>query len=511
MIRLLIALLVSLLLFPATALANADIDATARSVVRVVVIAQNDIGDTGIGMGSGVAISPNRILTNAHVVKSARESDGFVGIVPSEGRKRFEGRIVAYREDIDLAVIDIGTGRLPPATLFTGAMADGAGVSALGYPYGVDRALANGIEAMIVPQSPVKTPGHVVGRRANASFDTVVHDASIGRGSSGGPLVDDCGRVVGINSFLSVSEGIDATFAFAISEREIAAFLKSNGVTANAVTTPCLSDAESKARADAQAKADGEAAAREAGKSAADVEKAAKEKAAIRDTIAAERENGFALAGVIFVLGALAAGAGFVLLTSGQPATRRRNATIAFGAAGVLALAALLVFFGRPKLTDVEDRYAKAHPPKAVPIAGDPAATDGAKICVLVPERSVVKVSKTDDVPLDWKDGGCVNGRTQYGNNAGVWSRAFVPNGEPTITVQSYDPAKARYTVERFLMSADAMDKARGVRARYTNKSCVADPGQRASVADMEAAIRATLPPAPNERLVFDCRKAVKN
>jgi serine protease Do len=110
-------------------------------------------------------------------------------------------------------------------------------------------------------------------------------------------------------------------------------------------------------------------------------------------------------------------------------------------------------------------------------------------------------------VPLDWKDGGCVNGKTQYGNNSGVWSRAFVPNAEPTVTVQSYDPAKSRYTVERYLMAADAMEKARAVRARYTNKTCVSDPGQRQSVADMEAAIRATLPPAPNERLVFDCRK----
>ncbi len=76
------------------------------------------------------------------------------------------------------------------------------------------------------------------------------------------------------------------------------------------------------------------------------------------------------------------------------------------------------------------------------------------------------------------------------------------------MTIQSYDPARARYVVERYLMSADAMEKARAVRARYSNKSCVADPGQRQSIADMEAAIRATLPPAPNERLIFDCDTA---
>lgn len=498
-----------LVLFPPVATfaqASADIDAAGRSVVRVVVIAGSEDG-TGVGMGSGVAIAPSRILTNAHVVKAAREGDGFVGIVPSEGRKRFEGRIIAYREDIDLAVIDIGAGRLPPATFYTGVMADGAGVAALGYPYGVDRALASGIDAMIVPQSPVKALGHVVGRRSNAQYDTVVHDASIGRGNSGGPLVDGCGRVVGINSFLSVSEGIDATFAFAISEREVAAFLKANGIAATSISSPCLSESEVSARNAALTKADEEAAAREAGRTAAEEAKAAREKAAIRDDIAAERENGFALAGVLFVLGALAVGGGFVLALTGNAATRRRNATIAFAAAGLLVVAALVVFLARPKFTDVEDRYARAHPARPAPVIGDTAAAEGAKICVLVPDRSIVKISKTDDVPLEWKDGGCVNGRTQYGNNAGIWSRAFVPNGEQAVTVQSYDPVKARYTVERYLMAADAMDKARAVRARYTNKSCVSDPAQRQSVADMEAAIRATLPPAPNERLVFDCRK----
>ncbi len=510
MIRTLLALLALALASPALAQSNADIDAASRSVVRVVVIAAGEEG-TGVGMGSGVAITPNRILTNAHVVAAAHDGDGFVGIVPSEGRKRFEGRIVAYRADIDLAVIDIGTGRITPATLYGAAVTDGASVAALGYPYAVDRALASGIADVIAPQSPVKTLGHVAGRRTNAQFDTVLHDASIGRGNSGGPLVDACGRVVGINSFLSVSEGIDSTFAFAISEREVAAFLKSAGVTPTVITVPCLSEGEASARVAALAKADDDAAARAAGQTAADEAKAAKEKAAIRDAIMGERENGFALAGVLFVLGALGAGAAVLMGNTGARKTRQRNMLIAGGLAGVLVVGSIIVYFGRPKLGDVEDRYARAHPAKAEAVIGDTSSSDGAKICVLSPDRSIVKVSKTDDVPITWQDGGCVNGKTQYGNSAGVWSRAFVPNGEATITVQSYDPAKARYTVERYLMPADAMDKARAIRARYTNKTCVSDPVQRKSVSDMETAIRATLPPSPNERLVFDCHPGKPN
>ena len=67
--RLLILLLAligaSVLAAPAAA---DDIGATARGVVRVVTIAVVDGQVVGFGHGSGVAIAPNRIVTNAHVM-----------------------------------------------------------------------------------------------------------------------------------------------------------------------------------------------------------------------------------------------------------------------------------------------------------------------------------------------------------------------------------------------------------------------------------------------------------
>src|SRR3546814_5904115 len=75
-----------------------DISATARGVVRVVTIAfeGESVGD--FGHGSGFAIAPDRIVTNAHVVElAARDPEHVViGIVPSAGDKTFRGRVVAY-------------------------------------------------------------------------------------------------------------------------------------------------------------------------------------------------------------------------------------------------------------------------------------------------------------------------------------------------------------------------------------------------------------------------------
>ncbi len=500
LVRLFPALL-ALLPLPVVAQSNPDVDAAARSVVRIVVT--GDSGDGELGMGSGVAITPTRIVTNAHVVERAVESGGFVGVVPSEGRKRYEGKVVAYAPDLDLAVIAITNGRIEPATLYGGAVADGAAVAALGYPYGVDRAMASGLDELIRPQSPVKSLGNVGGRRSNARYDTVLHDANIGRGNSGGPLVDACGRVIGINSFLSVSEGIDSPFAFALSVRELAAFLAKAKVAATIVTAPCLSEGDISARQGALSQAEADAQTKEARRAAADAEKAATEKLKLRDDISGERDNGMALAAGLLVLGALGAVGGMILLGD----RRRKGKGLAWAVLGIgaaLILGAVVEFLARPKMSEVDDRYAKAHPVK--PQSLQEAYREGQKMCFIDAERSIVKVSKTEDVPFDWRDSGCVNGKTQYGANAGVWSRTFVPNGEATVTIQSYDPAKSRYAVERFLMSADVMEKARAIRGRYKNDACTADPAQRQSVADMESAIRAVMPTQPNEKLVYDCR-----
>jgi serine protease Do len=498
-----LAVALAFVALPAPAQQNADVDAAARSVVRVLVLDDSGADDAGIGMGSGVAVTPTRIITNAHVVESAVERGGFVGVIPSEGRKRYEGRIVAYAPDLDLAVIAISNGRIEPATLYGGPVADGAAVAALGYPYGVDRAMASGMDDVVRPQSPVKSLGNIGGRRSNSRFDTVLHDANIGRGNSGGPLVDACGRVIGINSFLSISEGIDSPFAFALSVRELSRFLATAKVTPTIVTAPCLSAGEVSARDGALTQAEADAAARDARRTAGDAAQTARVKQNLRDDIATERDDGMAVSGALLMFATLAMAGGLVLLATG--ARRRPAAWAALGAGSMIALGAVVVYLSRPKMSEADDRYAKANPAKPAVVLGS-ADGAGAKLCVLDTSRSIVKLSQTDNVALDWRPDGCVNGKTQYGANAGIWSRTFVPNGEATVTIQSYDPAKSRYAVERFLMGADAMDQAREIRARYRNSACTADVAQRQSVAEMESAIRRVLPNQPNERLVYGCK-----
>ena len=113
-------------------------------------------------------------------------------------------------------------------------------------------------------------------------------------------------------------------------------------------------------------------------------------------------------------------------------------------------------------------------------------------------------------MPLEWADGGCVNGRTQYGRDGAKWSRIFVPNQEQTITISSFQPDRSEFTEERYLMGLDQMTKAREIRAKYGNRACTKDNEALADIEDMVKAIRAELPSQANESLVYECKKVAQ-
>ncbi len=491
----------------------ADISAASRSVVRVVII-QND-GDRAslITHGSGFAVTPNLIVTNAHVVEQLRRDDTLIaGVVPAEGRNGYPAKLIAYSPGNDLALLQIeGGGKISPITLFPGAPDDGAEVYALGYPGNVDLAQGLSMADLVTPQEAVKTRGYLSGGRSSRSFDTLLHTAPIGSGNSGGPLLDSCGRVLGINSFGTVSDNnTDSAFYFAISMRELAAFLKRAKVEPHLSGLPCRSIADLD-------RAESELAAGEQARKAALTEAQAEERRITSDkarreaelAVLSERDNGLALAALLLV-GALAAG-GWGMVEASKKRGRFERKYI-FGA-GALLLAAVLTWVLRPPLSAIESRAKDALAQPSPQTGGSGAASQGAKaspplLCVLDPQRSRVTVSDITDVPLEWTEQGCVNGKTQYGLAPDGWSRILVPKGEETISVNSYDPDTQTYTVERFLVGLEAMNKARAERAKLSAPACGAGEEAARRFGTSQQAIKALLPPEPNERMRYNCQTA---
>lgn len=518
-LRRLLALLAAFLIaaLPAAVAADpADIAAASRGVVRVVLIRYDGGTAQLVSHGTGFAIAPDLVVTNAHVVEDLRDSDGIVaGVVPSEGRGGFAATIAAYSPQRDLALLKLKPGTsLAALTLYSGAPTDSQEVYAAGYPGNVDMAEGLSMADLVSPQAAVKSRGYISAGRSSREYDTILHTAPIGAGNSGGPLLDACGRVLGVNSFGTVSENTtDSAFYFAISMRELAAFLQSAGVTPHVSGTPCTSLADLD-RADAARGAEDQArlAAEAEARKAAQAEFAAKAQHDAELEILSERDNGLAIAAVLLLASFAAGAAAFVFYQRGK----QRQLKIAGGAAGLLLVAAVGTWLLRPPLSLIDERAkdiiaeAKAKNEAApVPDASSAAPEAPQKlVCVLDPQRSRVTVSDVTDVPLTWAPGGCVNGKTQYGLAGDGWSRVLVPQGEATVSITRFDPDRREYTVERYLMGLDAMTALREARTKLKAPTCGADDATARALGEAQGSIRALLPPEPNERLRYNCHPA---
>jgi serine protease Do len=139
------------------------------------------------GAGSGVVLSGGRVLTNAHNVRGDQ-----VHVTFADGRTA-DGSVAGQDEDADLAVINVDTGSAPELGWAPGTPAGiGMPVFALANPGGrglrVTFGLVSGIDRSF------RGPR---GRRITGSIE---HTAPLLPGSSGGPVVDSEGRLLGINT-----------------------------------------------------------------------------------------------------------------------------------------------------------------------------------------------------------------------------------------------------------------------------------------------------------------------
>lgn len=504
-------LLIGLILPSSLAAEPSDIAAASRSVVRVVLIQRDYYGDRLVGHGSGFAVAPNLIITNAHVINPMGSNTQIVaGVVPSQGKGGAWAQVIAVDNRADLALLKVtGSLRLAPSTLFTGPTTDGQEVWAVGYPGNVDRAQGMAAVDYLAPTPPVKSQGNISAGRPTRTFDALLHSAQIAAGNSGGPLFDGCGRIIGVNSQGTVSgTESDSNFYFAISMRELSRFLIGNGVKAQTMGQPCRSLAEFKTEEEQ----------RRAGEQAAAERRAAAEKA-LRDEAKAKaernaemavmesRENRMAIAGLVFLL-ALAAGGTAVRF--GQKEKPKEQRMAAAGAV-VLAFSAIVLWLTRPGLEEI-DALSKTLAASSAP--SDSASTaaghpeEGSFVCTIITDRSRVTVSNANDVPLNWKADGCVNNKTQYGLGSDGWKKVLVPNSEDTVSVASFDPASQTYRTERWLLDSETMAKARAAKGKYEAPSCGKGAEAARELGDAQQAVIALLPSDPNEKLVYSCAPA---
>lgn len=159
--------------------------------------------------GSGVILdSSGYILTNNHVIESAREMD--VSVMDSKGsdsgHRHYMARLIGADKETDLAVIKIDAANLPTLQFRNSdTLKQGEIVFALGSPLGLENTLTVGY---VSATSRHLTPGD--------SVSYIQTDAPINPGNSGGPLLDIDGKIAGINTLIASQSGGNEGIGFAI-------------------------------------------------------------------------------------------------------------------------------------------------------------------------------------------------------------------------------------------------------------------------------------------------------
>ena len=170
-------------------------------------------------IGAGLIVDERGyVITNYHVTMEA--TDVIVTVFGNPPRD-YAARIVAEDQSRDLAILKLnGNGPFTEAVLgdstFCGV---GDYVVAVGSPFGIEQTVTSGII------SGVRKSVLIEGSRYESLFQT---DAAINRGSSGGPLVNMNGEVIGLNTAIYAPTGVFSGTGFAIPINDVKDFLSAN-------------------------------------------------------------------------------------------------------------------------------------------------------------------------------------------------------------------------------------------------------------------------------------------
>lgn len=206
-IRVLLSLIIVVAVLFASTLSVGAIGFEAEQVYESVFVIYS-----GNSLGSGFAVGENCIVTNAHVIDNQRSIT-----VETYGGTKHKASVLGMNEQLDIAVLIVKDAQFPYLDIADlSTMKTGDDIYAIGAPHGMAYTL---------------TKGGISAKERTVGNQTYIQiDAPINEGNSGGPLLNDAGQVLGMNTLkMSDSEGI----GLAIPVSRICDYLKSLGIELN--------------------------------------------------------------------------------------------------------------------------------------------------------------------------------------------------------------------------------------------------------------------------------------
>ncbi len=202
----------------------------------------------GVTTGSGFVVAPGLIVTNHHVIKPAMGKAGQIWVAGAALAQPQLAEVVKSQGPLaetggDFALLRIQVTDLPAYQVHKpqGSLKL-TNVIAAGFPGDVLE-MDNGFEALksgdaqAMPDLTVTDGTINTEQQMGPQTHVLMHSAPLSGGNSGGPLVDMCGRVVGVNTF--VRKGPMQNRGFALNAKDLLTFLDGTGAQPDVVTTPC--------------------------------------------------------------------------------------------------------------------------------------------------------------------------------------------------------------------------------------------------------------------------------
>jgi S1-C subfamily serine protease len=206
--RLVNLVLLVFLTLPITSLAAdaPDFDQLDESVVRIITRKPD-----GIGTGTGFVINDQQnVVTNYHVIEGGRQYFVADGGVDEAHLKAAE--VKWFSKEKDLAILHVPDLQRPALPLSSVEPSKGSQIHAIGFPGAADLLTEEVSIESSVTSGSISRVIDAAWQENTPLFRVVQHNSEINGGNSGGPLVNMCGQVVGVNTLktslaLSIARG----------------------------------------------------------------------------------------------------------------------------------------------------------------------------------------------------------------------------------------------------------------------------------------------------------------
>ena len=200
----------------------------------VFVVAASDGYSDALSMGSGFAIDDSHVITNAHVVAGgAVFAIGNYSETAEDNIENFyEAQLVSIDETIDIAILKVKGLSLTPLKMADArTIKEGDNAYAIGTPEGLANTLTTGTVSSKL--------------RVHNGVNYVQSDVGITHGSSGGPLLNEYGEVIGMNTFgLATSESIRFAIRVDVIEKYISEHLPNASISGSVTASQTESMSE---------------------------------------------------------------------------------------------------------------------------------------------------------------------------------------------------------------------------------------------------------------------------